>query len=55
MTETIEVPLSLDLMIPSNVNIENKALRSDITLRQNKKIQEKKALLIEVLITVILD
>ena len=34
-----------DLMIPLNVNIENKALRSDIVLRYKK---EKKALPIEV-------
>ena len=33
------------MMIPSSVNIENKALRLDIVLRYKK---EKKALLIEV-------
>ena len=43
--ENKDVVLTYDLMIPSNVNIENKALRLDIVLR-NKK--EKTALLIEI-------
>ena len=42
--ENWDVMLTYDLMIPSNVNIENKALRPDIIL-SNKK--EKTALLIE--------
>ena len=50
----MEVPLTYDLMIPLSVNIEKKALRPDIILRYKKK-REKKALLIEVLIPVILD
>ena len=48
----MKVPLTYDLVIPSSVNIENKALRPDITLRYKKK---EKALLIEVLIPVILE
>ena len=46
------LPLTYELMIPSSVNIENKVLRPDIILVYKK---EKKALLIEVLIPVILD
>ena len=53
ITENMEVPLTYDLMTPSSVNIENKALRPDIILRYKKR--EKKALLSEVLIAVILD
>ena len=48
----MEVLLTNDLMIQSIMNIENKALPPDIILRYKK---EKKALLIEVLIAVILD
>ena len=48
----MEVPFTNELMIPSSVNIENKALRPDITFMYKKK---EKALLIEVLIAVILD
>ena len=48
----MEVPLTYGLMIPSSGNIKNKALRPDIILRFKK---EKKALLIEVLMAVILD
>ena len=32
ITENMEVPLTYDLMIPSSVNIENKALRPEIIL-----------------------
>ena len=53
ITENMEVPLTYERMIPSSVSIENKALQPDIKLRYKKK--EKKALLIEVLIPVILD
>ena len=52
ISENMEVPLTYNLMIPLSVNIENKALRPDIILR-NKK--EKKALLIEMLIPVIFN
>ena len=54
ITENIEVPLTYGLMIPSGVNIENKALRPNIILRCKEEKKEKKALLIEVLIPVIL-
>ena len=47
-----EALLTYDLIIQSSRNIKNKALRPDIILRFKK---EKKALLIEVLIAVILD
>ena len=43
--ENKDVMLMYDLMIPSSVNIENKALRPDIALR-NKKA--KTSLLIEI-------
>ena len=36
ITENMEVPLTYELMIPSGVNIENKALRPDIILRCKK-------------------
>ena len=49
----MEAWLTYNLMIPSSVNIENKALRPDIIVRYKKR--EKKALLIEVLKPVILD
>ena len=37
ITENIEVPLTYDLIIPSGVNIENKALRQHIILRYEKR------------------
>ena len=40
ITENIEVPLMYDLMIPSGVNIENKALRPDIIVGYKKKREE---------------
>ena len=36
-SENMEVPLTYDLMIQSSINIENKALRSDIILRYKKR------------------
>ena len=41
-TENMEVPLTEDLMIPSSMNIKNKALRPDIILKYNKKYIKKR-------------
>ena len=48
----MEVPLTYVPMIPSSMDIKNKALRPNIILRYKK---EKKALPNEVFIPVILD
>ena len=37
ITENMEVPLTYDLMIPSSMNIENKALQPDIILGYKKR------------------
>ena len=37
----MEVSLTYDLMIPSSVNIENKALRPDIILKRRKREREE--------------
>ena len=37
ITENMEVPLTNDLMIPSSMNIENKALQPDVILRYKKR------------------
>ena len=41
ITENIKVPLTFDLMIPSGVNIENKALRPDNHTNRCKKKREE--------------